>query len=222
MKIIGHRGAKGLAPENTLASLHKALEHHVDAIEFDVRVTKDQTVVLHHNPDIVDASGNSLLIADSTYDELLHHKPDLATLQTIFAEIPKNTQLVIEVKPHETLQPIVREVQRAVNAGWQPSALAFASFSFTILRHLHHTFPDIAMIVNERWSGVRAHHRAKRVAATRVTMNQRWLWSGFIRSVRHGNIELVAYTVNDPKKAKRWATYGLAGVVTDYPDRFTS
>jgi glycerophosphoryl diester phosphodiesterase len=42
VKIIGHRGARGLAPENTLAAFAKAIELEVDGVEFDVRVTKDK------------------------------------------------------------------------------------------------------------------------------------------------------------------------------------
>jgi len=52
-------------------------------------------------------------------------------------------------------------------------------------------------------------------------MNQRWLWSGFISMVAKRN-ELYAYPLNDPVKAARWAQHGLAGVITDYPDRFKS
>jgi len=70
MKIIGHRGAKGLAPENTLASMQAALDNNVDAIEFDVRVTRDNVPVINHNPDIKppgDVHGTPLIVANSLY-----------------------------------------------------------------------------------------------------------------------------------------------------------
>jgi len=73
MKIIGHRGARGLAPENTIASLMKAIEHHVDEIECDVRVTKDQVAVLMHNGHLIDQSGTKLAISQHSYAELLAH-----------------------------------------------------------------------------------------------------------------------------------------------------
>lgn len=222
MKIIGHRGAKGLAPENTLASLLKAVEHKVDEIEFDVRVTSDNVPVLHHDPDIVDPSGAALSIAHTPYKTLRAHKPDLTTFEQAFKTLPRQVNLVIEVKPHVAIEPIADDIKQALKDGWQSERLALASFDFTVLRALHRAFPDIKMVVNERWSGVRAHHRARAVKATRVTMNQQWLWSGFIKSVSRSNIELVAYTLNDPVKVRRWAKYGLAGVVTDFPDRFES
>ncbi|PKN62095.1 MAG: glycerophosphodiester phosphodiesterase [Deltaproteobacteria bacterium HGW-Deltaproteobacteria-15] len=61
MQVIGHRGAAGLAPENTLAGFRKALELGVDGIEFDVLLTADGEIVVHHNfalnPDIARIGG---------------------------------------------------------------------------------------------------------------------------------------------------------------------
>ncbi|MEJ2284318.1 MAG: glycerophosphodiester phosphodiesterase [Desulfobacterales bacterium] len=47
--VIGHRGAAGLAPENTLAAFSRACETEVDAVELDVLLTKDQIIVVHHD-----------------------------------------------------------------------------------------------------------------------------------------------------------------------------
>jgi len=47
--VIGHRGAAGLAPENTLAAFNKACEIGVDAVELDVLLTKDRQIVVHHD-----------------------------------------------------------------------------------------------------------------------------------------------------------------------------
>jgi glycerophosphoryl diester phosphodiesterase len=49
MLRVGHRGARAYAPENTLASFKKALEIGVDAIEIDVRKTKDNEIVVIHD-----------------------------------------------------------------------------------------------------------------------------------------------------------------------------
>ncbi len=49
MILIGHRGAAGLAPENTLAAFRKALEFNVDGIEMDVQLSADHGVVVHHD-----------------------------------------------------------------------------------------------------------------------------------------------------------------------------
>lgn len=50
LELIGHRGATGLAPENTIPAFKKALEHNVDAIELDVVISGDEQVVVSHEP----------------------------------------------------------------------------------------------------------------------------------------------------------------------------
>jgi glycerophosphoryl diester phosphodiesterase len=213
MKIIGHRGARGLAPENTLASMQKAVEHKVDMIEFDVRVTSDRIPIIHHDPEIR-INYEVFIIAKSTYDELKAAKQDLATLAEVLGEF-KNMPLYIEVKPRVKLGSIVKTIKSYDNL-----TIYLASKSQKTLRELHKALPEVPKIVIEPWSGVRAHYRAAQVNTRIVAMNQRWMWWGFIRGFKNNGWQLYAYTINNPKKARRWARWGLAGVVTDYPDRF--
>src|SRR5947207_7662258 len=111
MKIIGHRGARGLAPENTLASLQKALEHHVDAVEFDLRVTKDGVVILHHDRELTDPNGAQHEIAGTTFVELIKHKKDLATLEEVLKIIGQPVPLYMEVKTDEPVAPVVKIIK---------------------------------------------------------------------------------------------------------------
>jgi glycerophosphoryl diester phosphodiesterase len=220
MKIIGHRGARGLAPENTIVALQKGLEHHVDGLEFDLRVTKDGVVILHHNRYLVDPNGKKHLIADCSYEELRTHKPDLATLEEVLQKIGHKVPLYIEVKRKERTAPIIKILKKHLASGWRPSYFLLGSKSQKTLLELHAVLPDIEKVVIEPWSGVRAHQRAKQIDAKKIAMNQLWLWWGFIIGFRNSDKQLYAYPLNDPVKAKRWARWGLAGVITDYPDRF--
>ncbi len=220
MKIVGHRGARGLAPENTIASLQKALEHHVDELEFDVRVTKDEVVILHHDRNLADASGSKLRVSSHTYRELKAHKPDLATLEEVLKVIGHPVPLYIEVKPHEPIKPIVKILKSSLANGWEAQHFLLASSSQKTLLELQAALPEIPKVVIEFWSGVRATRRARQLGTKRLSMDQHWLWWGFIRGFKNSDWQLYAYTLNNPKKARRWARYGLAGVITDYPDRF--
>lgn len=215
MLIIGHRGARGLAPENTKASLQKALEHMVDAVEFDIRVTSDAVPVLCHNKKLRDASGNSLSLANHDFEELKNHKPDLLTLEEALETFAAKTALYIEVKSGEPERPIAQVIKK-----YRHHKLFIGSKSQKTLRELHRLLPDIPKIVIEPWSGLKAVRRAREVD-TRILSMYRWvLWFGFISAMKRRGYELYAYTLNDPKKARRWKKYGLAGVVTDFPDRF--
>jgi glycerophosphoryl diester phosphodiesterase len=214
MKIIGHRGARGLAPENTAAGLQKALEIGVDEIEFDVRVTRDGVPVLYHDATILESNGDKYPLAHYDYSELKKHKPDLATLKEALGIVAGAVPLYIEVKQGVDIQSVVK-VLRAYKHSY-----LLGSKSQRTLTQLHQELPDVPKIVIEAWSGVRATHRAKQVNTKILAMYQLFLWSGFIRAMKRGGYELYAYTINDPAKARRWAKHGLAGVVTDYPDRF--
>lgn len=220
MKIIGHRGARGLAPENTIAGLRKGLEHHVDMLEFDLRVTKDKVVILHHNRYLIDPNGKKHLIAGCPYEELRARKPDLATFEAVLKTIGHPVPLYVEVKRKELTLPIVKVLKKHLADGWRPSYFLLASKSQKTLLELHSALPDIEKVVIEPWSGVRAHRRARQIGAKKIAMNQLWLWWGFIRGFKNSGKQLYAYPLNNSAKAKRWARWGLAGVITDYPDRF--
>ena len=220
MKIIGHRGAKGLAPENTLASFRKALEHGVDEIELDVRVSRDGVAVVQHDPKLHDPAGNHLTVTDHAFQDLLAHKPDLVTFEAAMRAIDKAVPVLIEVKPHVDTNPIIAVIQILLADGWTTQDMLLGSFSQPALRRIKAAIPDLPMVIIERWSGVRATLRARELGTKRLNMQQRWLWSGFIRSMAKSGYQLAPYTLNDPVKARRWARYGVYAVITDFPDRF--
>lgn len=220
MKIIGHRGAKGLAPENTLLSFTKALEHGVDEIEFDVRLTKDNVVIVLHDPYLHDPDGGKLEVKDHTFQELLTHKPDLTTLEATMRHINKRVPALIEVKGQVPTAPIIVIIKKLLHEGWTSQDVLFGSFDQSRLRQLHKALPEIPTVVIESWSGVRGTFRARQLGTKRLSMNHMWLWSGFIKSMKRRGYSVAPYTLNDPVAAKRMARYGVEMVITDYPDRF--
>ncbi len=70
MKVIGHRGAASLAPENTFAGFDLALELGVDAIETDVQKTKDGRLVIFHDSQVQRTTNGSGVLQELTWDEL--------------------------------------------------------------------------------------------------------------------------------------------------------
>jgi glycerophosphoryl diester phosphodiesterase len=220
LHIVGHRGAKGLAPENTIAALKKALEYKVDEIEIDVRVTKDHIVVLHHNRDLRDQTTARYDIRYHTYEELKLHKPDLATLEEAIEAVGKRVPLLIEVKGGEQAIPVIRVIQIFLTKGWKETDFLIGSKNQHTLIEMHSALPSIPTVVIEAFSGVRASYRARQIGTKRISMRSWWLWGFFIRSVARNNYQLYAYTMNDTKHARRWHKQGLAGVITDRPDLF--
>lgn len=215
LKIISHRGAKGLAPENTLAAFTKAMRYAVDMIEFDVRVSSDNVPVIHHNSTIEDVSGQKVVIDRTSLSELKEHKPDLATLKEVLETINGAVPLYIEIKSRVNTGPVIDELKHYKHA------FIVGSFSQKILVDVRKALPEAELAVTDAWSGVRSRFRAEAVGARTISMNQRWLWRGFVKAVKRSGYQLYAYTVNNPKRARRLAGWGVDGIFTDYPDRFT-
>jgi glycerophosphoryl diester phosphodiesterase len=219
MKIIGHRGAKGLAPENTLQGFQKALDHHVDEIELDVRVTQDGVVALLHDPFVTDPAGNEVGVLTHTYAELCKHKRNITTLNEAIIFINRRVPIIIEVKPKVETKQTIAIIKQCLAKGWVPTDFRLASFDQKVLRDLHRHLPEVPKIVNERWSGTRATWRARQVNTKRLSMRSWWLWRGFLAPMHRRGWQISPYTLNDPAQARKWFPY-LYGVITDYPDLF--
>ena len=220
MQIIGHRGAKGLAPENTILAIEKAIEYKVSIVEVDVRVTKDGVPILFHNRKLKINHEPWLVIAKTDYARLKQYKDDLATLEQAIAATAHKTRLCMEIKSGVKLPSIIKLVSKQLDRGESPVDFLFSSFSYSILKQLKAALPQIGVVVNESWSGVRAGYRQRKLQAEYICLNYRFLWSGYLKLASRGGQHVYAFTVNKPKIANRLSQYGLSSIITDYPDRF--
>jgi glycerophosphoryl diester phosphodiesterase len=217
MKIIGHRGAKDLASENTLASFKAALSAGVDELEFDLRVTSDGAVVVNHDPFILDEAGGKRTIATTPLSQLRTHKPDLITFDELLDVVSSKKHLLVEIKPAVNVKPIAQILQKRLQDGWNVATFSICSFDQEVLRNFHALLPEIELVVIESWSSWRARRRARELNTKRISMNQHWLWRGFLRMMHRGGYQISPYTLNNPAKGRRWEPY-LYGVITDRPD----
>lgn len=221
MKIIGHRGAKGLAPENTLAALKKGLACGVDGLEFDVAVSADGIPFLQHN----DKLNIEFILGrfwkkppTNFYEKIKGQKPATTTLQEALDFAYGKTTLFIEIEPLQSLEPIFEVLEKYLKP--QAKEIVIGSFDFKILKTTRKHFPHANLFLIEPWSGLRATYRARKLQTDTIVMNRLFLWSGFIRMMSLRGYKLIAYTFNDPIKARRWEKYGLYAVGTDFPDRY--
>jgi glycerophosphoryl diester phosphodiesterase len=123
LTIYGHRGARGLAPENTLPAFQEALKHHVDVIDMDVVMTQEGVLVTYHdltlNPDITrDARGHwiddTVIIKHVTLEQLQTYNVGSIRPQTPYAATYPSQ------KPHDsisipTLQEAIRYIKQTAS-----------------------------------------------------------------------------------------------------------
>ncbi len=193
MEIIGHRGAKGLAPENSLLAVRRAMSAKVNMIEVDLRV-KDNEIVLSHDPVI--------------------HTKEYALLDDVLTTVDGKFPLNLEIKELAVVPLLKKELQN------YKGKILFSSFEFRILQAIKKELPKSNLAVLEKWSGVRAVAEASLLGTNRVHINQQWLWSGFVKSMKHRGFKLYAYTVNSRDRAEELEEWGIDGIFTDYPSIF--
>ncbi|MBP9852672.1 MAG: glycerophosphoryl diester phosphodiesterase [Patescibacteria group bacterium] len=223
MKIIGHRGAAGLAPENTIAAFEVALRLGVDAIECDVHETRDGKLVLFHDHYFEVASKNGdkrqVYIHKHSLSELQKLKPNIATFEQALMTVDGACELLVELKKNVPYLQVAKLVDQYNRGLTTDKTAKIISFEFATLKAVHRDFPHIYLVVNEKWSSIRAILRAKYLHTNRIQMDQKWLWRGVVKHVHKKGIALAPYTVNDPARIRSWEPY-LYGVVTDRPDLF--
>ena len=113
--IIGHRGAPHHAPENTLKSFKKALQHGVDMIELDVHLTKDKKLIVMHDPDLSRMCDIDKEIKKHTLEEIKKitiHGESIPTLEETIDLLKGKCMINIESKVRKSAVPIVRMIEK--------------------------------------------------------------------------------------------------------------
>jgi len=214
MKIIGHRGAAGLALENTKESVLAAIKAGVDAIEFDVRKTKDDELVINHDKSLRHTYGKDLVIAEHTLAELQAAAPQLLTFHD-FLQLTGQTPLVIELKEVIPVKLLKTELTKINH-----DLYSIVSFKLAALQTIQQDFPDVHMsLLSFAWPCLREHqaHNAglQGIGVYWLFLNPLVYW----QTKRH-NLEIYTYTVNHPWIARAINTlYPRVKICTDRPDR---
>jgi len=111
MLKIGHRGARAYEPENTLRSFQRAIELGVDAVELDVRKTKDNELVVIHNADVNKTTDGTGSVNELTLDEikrLVTEKGEkVPTLAEVLDFVGKRVKILIELKEVGTEEQVL-------------------------------------------------------------------------------------------------------------------
>ena len=224
MLIIGHRGAAGLFPENTLAGFARAVDLGVDGVEFDVRMAESEVVVIHDERVDRTTSGSGT-VSELGFAELRRldagDGQPIPTLNEALEILPAGVMVNIELKGSGTARPVAAILgDRAVRpqAKHLPSLLV-SSFDLDELRRFHDICPGVpcAPLASRFSSALEPTVRA--LDAWSVNLSRRAATEAHVRAVRSWGRRCLVYTVNDPETAQALSAIGVAGVFTDYPDR---
>ena len=223
--IIGHRGAAGVFPENTLAGFAGAIELGVDGVELDVRMAESEIVVIHDER--VDRTTNGTgTVSGLGFAELRRldagNGQRIPTLAEVLALIPAHVMVNIELKGAATALPVAGIVGDLAVDGQTKGlpALLVSSFDHDELRRFHEVCPGVPCApLAGRWSDS-LESVAGVLDAWSVNLSLRAVTEARVRAVRSWGRRCLVFTVNDPHRVQELTAMGVSGVFTDYPDRF--
>ncbi len=219
-RVIGHRGAAGLAPENTLAGFRKAAEIGVGWVEFDVHLSADGVPVVIHD-DTLDrtTSGKGPVAATSAAALEALGVPTLAATVALLGKLGLGA--VVEIKPSPGTEAATAEATlRLLLERWPDHLPApmVSSFKRASLERAHRVAPGIAraLLVEALPADWRAE--VDRLGCAAVHMSHRKLDAAIAAEVTRAGLPLFAYTVNDAARAAELFRWGVAAVFSDRPD----
>lgn len=232
-RVMGHRGAAGRAPENTLAGLRTAAALGLDWVEFDVMLTGDGVPVLFHDDNLKRTTGKNALMAKTPYAALASLEagtwfgPDFAgepvpSLEMAIAQILElNLRANIEIKPtpgcdEETAAAALEVLARCWPGECPPPLISsFSRAALAVAKQRAPALPRalIAWQLPRDWATAAAalecvtlHLRGARLRGTTV------------EKMKRAGYGVAAFTINKPARARRLLDLGVDCIITDVPD----
>lgn len=220
MILIGHRGAAGIEPENTIPSIEASTLLKVDAIEFDIRVTKDGKLILFHDPNLIRISGINRNISDMTLEEINITSTKSGHPIPIIEEALEaagDTQLLIDCKGKDWAVPLFAILQEY--KGPTPMVTSADTAEMLIFSKLR---PDIETYVSELTRPFEGIYKAKLFNFTGLSLNF-WVLSPFVYLyARHHKLKFMIFTVNNVFLARfLHLFYPSAAIITNVPGKLT-
>ncbi len=244
-RILGHRGAKGHAPENPIASFRRALELGADNLEMDVHATRDGTVVVCHDENVDRTTNGAGAVRRLMHSEIAkldaghHWSPDgetfpfrgqgirIPSLVEVVETFP-GTPLNIEIKQAEP--SIVDLVTRLLKEKRCEETVNLAAEKPEVMQAIRqsgwrgatgYSMGDVLAFMEALSTGTLAGYRPPGVA---LQVPERWnevevVSEAFVKGAHACGVEVHVWTVNELSDMARLLALGVDGFVTDYPER---
>lgn len=220
MLVMGHRGAAGLAPENTLEALRVGFEAGVDILEFDVRLTKDKIPILSHDFTGFRLHRDPSLISQRTLADLKKRfRQPIVTLEEVLDEFFGKVVLNIELKGRgigEVVPALIRDQYIKHSRDWDSFFLSSFWGKELVSARRTTNQVNLALIHFENPFLFIAYH--KRLNLTAVGFHRLYVNDFALEIAKRAGIFTYVYTIDRPHTALLFARKGIDGIVTNRPD----
>jgi glycerophosphoryl diester phosphodiesterase len=214
---VGHRGARAYEIENTLNSFRKALELGANAVELDVRQSKDGKLILSHDENLKRVFGSDVPVSQATWKELkqLTGSKILTLEEALDFLDSKVDKILVELKEtgyeKKVLDIMLKEKlqNRVIVVSFHEDALA-------AMQSLHNKI-ETGLIYARSRNPVDA---AKRLGAGYLLPLYRFVHTKDVEKAHKNNLKVIVWTINTKEEAREYSAKGVDGIASDKPDIF--
>lgn len=208
--VIGHRGARSLAPENTLDGIRTAAKCKADLVELDVRLSKDGALVLMHDDTVDRTTGGKGKVEDLVLVDLKALEvPTLAEAASLTKEL--GLGLVVEMKEEGIEELVAQELQELKDS---KALIIVTSFYHSSLRDIKEISGLMTGIIISslpvRPVELALWANADAIFPKRVSPR-------LFKEAHRNRIKVYPWTINDRDEASWMLRLGADGLVTDDP-----
>jgi len=240
--VIGHRGAMGYAPENTLVSFEEGVRRGADLLEMDVQLSADNEVVVMHDTSVGRTTDGDGFVRDlpwkkiKTFDAGIWFGPDSAGQY-----VPSLTQVIERFRDRKTTKRhavgLVIELKTVRGSGGSLAdavvallqresftercvIISFDAVALQEVRSAHKTIPTGLLFSEETDEGRVA--QAKAIGAQAIFPRKTWVTTRGVAAAHKAGLAVGTWTCNTKNEMKRMMTCGVDAVATNFPDRLRS
>ena len=235
--VAAHRGFSGKAPENTLAAFTMALEAGVDMLELDVRLSKDDAVVVIHDQRVDRTTNGHGPVQDMTLEELQSLDAGswfgrrfagetISTLQEVLSILDDRIFVNIEIKPDAISSQRGRVLETRcldiIARNHMEKRTIFSSFDHRIVRRMKQSSTGITvgvLYVMVRDIGRTPTWLARRAGADAFICSRHQITRRMVHNAHAHDVNMGVYTINSEKEVNRMLRYGVDAIISNYPDR---
>ena len=230
MIVVGHRGAAGEAPENTIAGFRHAIDRGVRYLEFDLRLSSDNKIVITHD-EAVDrtcyATGrvDSLSVKElAKFDGRKSSPPwptktatGIASLAQVLEKTPEIKLYQFEVKsaPSAVLEQIAKQLAALFPTKTSAKKIVVTSFDTKMHKLMKIHAPYIALGLVSELQGCLA--QAQELECDYLIIGSKICTPSLVSRAHKQNIHVSVWTVNELATIEALHTMGVDSIVTDYP-----
>ena len=214
---IGHRGARAYAPENTLVSFKKAIQLGANAIELDIRQTKDKKLIVFHDENTKRLTGKDALVKDLRLKEIKQldiNRTKIPTLEEALDFLKnKVRKILIELKEigfEKKVLNLIKERKldnKAIIISFHKNALKnFRKFNKNI---------ETGFLYVKNPNPIKT---ARELKVQYLLPLYRFIHTADVEKAHENGLKIIVWTINTRREVKEYFKKGVDGIPSDKPD----